>query len=451
MQKYLDFLFYVALCAVGVLGFAIYSNKTDKRFMVTPTPLQKDSVYESYELDLSKDGLSPQSISAAKLEDHSYMVSFLSNQQTDSKVERNIFAVLFLPGKYSMPKSQGGWESITSNTKIWTPPKRLATQTSIGQQTRRYIGSISSPFFFRHGDKLLLFLNTQGFSSRLTNKIAMLSTPIENLDAVFGNEGGEFFADSKAAPKDHVDIREQKPLPLSLEGHLSFAAFGDFNYFLSSGAVGLLSGSLPLGLDSKRGELGLILPLTFRLRRSSALFGVLDSKLALQEVSSVEGEVALEQPSLTPMPVADNGSGVIQPYACLAAYRSYAKTREKSLYFQTCQLENGTLQLDSLKKSQNLKQLDSLQLSTLGSTVLLLYTKRQSRQLELAIWDGADFMPIKEIANLQEGAIVSKTIATNGEYGYIFYADSRGRLHAVIINEAYVSALASENQSKEVR
>ena len=215
--------------------------------------------------------------------------------------------------------------------------------------------------------------------------------------------------------------------------------------------MGLLSGSLPLGLDSKKGELGLLLPLTFRLRRSSALFGVLDSKLALQEVSSVEGEVALEQPSLTPMPVADNGSGVIQPYACLAAYRSYAKTREKNLYFQTCQLENGTLQLDPLKKSQNLKQLDSLQLSTLGSTVLLLYTKRQSRQLELAIWDGADFMPIKEIANLQEGTIVSKTIATNGEYGYIFYADSRGRLHAVIINEAYVSALASENQSKEVR
>lgn len=462
MQKYLDWAFYISLCIIGILAIFLHSSNTDKYFPLFLTHAdEKYEVYQTYQRDFTNENLAAiHALNATKIDDDKYLITFFNApfNNMNAKNKRDLYGLLFLPNQYSAQNNDATWDNIITNTKIWSVAKLLATQDSLIAQTSQYIRSISHPIFYRASERIFLFLNTHGMIKKITHKIHVFSASIAEIQDLFGLN-----TESKTIPFQSDEIIQHNSNTNTLFTffrNFNLSGFGNFNYLLSGKILELYDGILPLRepvfsneyndteseIQSKslHRKSEFILPLAFQNQSSTSFFALLDSNLKLKNTIVTKNSLSLDQSSITQIPT----DSLTDSYQCIVAYRSHSKEQDpKSLYFQTCQLDNGGLHFSSLEKSKNINHIDSMELATIGRFIVLLYTYKNSTKLQLALFDGEDFIPIKEIASQAKGKIITKTILANGSYGYIFYANNtQPTLYAVILNEDYLASFMSDTK-----
>ncbi|RDU72414.1 hypothetical protein CQA66_04960 [Helicobacter aurati] len=416
MQRYIDILFYIVLCLVAGIGIFLHSSYTDKYFPLATNALEQEPIYEVYQQDLRDKLHNIYALSAETIGNHTYLITFFDTPLMQSSLTgHNLYGLLFSPSEYSL---------ATHNSQVWSDAKILATQDFLLQQTKQYINGISRPIIYQNNNQLFLFLNTQGKFAALSNKIRVFSTSINDLHDVFRSDA-------------------KTNIPFKFIKNISFSGFGNFNHFLSDTLLPIYDTMSPVhasqdSLDSQTRS-AFILSFILQLKTHVPIFALLDSNLKLQEKLVID--TSLEQPTITQLPVRKELFSLdkqTKTYSCIAAYIH----NSKRLYFQTCELHNGTLQMDSLQESLNIDNVTSIELATIGEFVLLLYTQNNTT-LNLALWNGTDFSPIQQIAYSNKQPIVSKLLA-DGDKGYIFYVNEKAILQAIMFNESYLTQFTSQ-------
>ena len=134
-------------------------------------------------------------------------------------------------------------------------------------------------------------------------------------------------------------------------------------------------------------------------------------------------------------------------HQCLALYSNKTIQDESpNLAYQLCKISNGSLQFEDMQESSNLS-VGAMSAAVFGRYIVLLYTNRENTTINLAVWNGSDFITLKELDRSTKGSFINPKILTHGPYAYIAYAkDMQSKINIITLNETYINNLiASRN------
>lgn len=421
-MKIADSFFYITLCIITILAIFIHSTKFDIYFPITAFDTVEYGIYEKKQIAI--DSHSIKSVNLAKIDNENYLVTYLGGEE---KEDSNFYGILFRPSRYSVPIN-GKWQNITANTQTWGIPKLLATQQSLLAQINQNMYTFGFPIMQRYNDKLYLLLNGRNFKNIATSRIHIFHAN--------ANEVLEYLQDTQSS-NDTTFFHFYKRIIVGLVANI--------NYFLSKNIF----------FASNANVENFIIPFYAKFRDYIALFGIFDSEFVLQEAVKPHNLSYLSMPIMTQIPQDDmfenyvNTDNVINnSHSCLVVYHNQSKDKQEKekLYFQTCETNNGTLLFDTLQTSKNIANAQYLSMATLGKSVLLAYTNQDSTALNLAVWNGEDFVYLRQIEEYVKDKIVNPNIIVNGMYAYIIY-NSQIKKHITIItlDESYIKSLITRN------
>ncbi|STQ85453.1 hypothetical protein LS73_008355 [Helicobacter muridarum] len=421
MQRYIDVLFYISLTIIAGIGILLHSHHVDKYFLLTPYKAKADQeiIYKNHKQDLQgmlDDNQRIYNINAESIGDNIYLISFMINQGT---LSQGIYGILFSTDNYNL---------VAYNATIWSKPKILASQDFLFSQTNQYIHSDAKPIIYRDKDNLVLLVNMQGKFKTISNKIQVFSMPLASIKNIFSNG----------------DKESIKQTQFKLIKNLNFSGYGNITNFISGDILDIFHKPPTKDSTNKNNKQEFIMPLISGLGIKLPAFVIISSDLILQEKITIDSNISLKNPRITK--TIDNDLQVIgmqnTSHSCLASYTDDSG----NLYNQTCELYNGKLKMGRIEKSQNITEVNHIELATFGNLVLLLYTQNKSSSLNLAVWNGKDFSRIWQIENTKnKTSITSAKILINDDEGYIFYANNKS-LHSITFNENYLASLITEEQ-----
>ncbi|RDU67478.1 hypothetical protein CQA53_00145 [Helicobacter didelphidarum] len=439
-MKILDFLFYLFLCLIVGIALFVYDLHSDLYF---PATFIDDSVsYEVYEKDILEVPFEHiQSVDITKLNESNYLISCFEG---DTQKDSNLYGILFSPNKYSIQTYDNKWQNIAVNTEVWGNLRILATQDMLLSKIKQKIYSFSAPILQQDKETLYLFLNARNLAHLATSRIHIFRT---NLHDVL-----KYLQDSHITHSSLKELQmikeENKPPEFDFYGRVLLGSLANLNYFLSTKILEVYRDIY---------NENFILPLYAKFYEYINFFGIFDSNFKLQEVIKPHNNSHLYKPIIAKVPQGHISemnkytSTMNNSRSCLALYHNAQIHKEHSanLHFQTCEINNGIFEFQPLKISHNIENIGDLSLATFGKYVILVYTNVTHSMLQLAIWNGEDFITIQQIEKNQKSEFISPNIIVHGLHAYIVYADKQQqKVMVVTLNEQYIDNLMSSHNMR---
>ncbi len=419
-MKILDLCFYFVLCVVACISFFIFNSNKELYFSIPTFNTLQPKTYEIYENDKwSISNSNIKSIDIERIDDTRYLISYVGINNNEQK----LYGILFYPNKYSTLTHDGKWQNIVNNSKTKSIEHLLFAKTSFSNSTKQPIYSFNTPLFKRDDSMIYLLFNANIYSDKNYSRMYIFSVPVSDMIEYLENKESNY---------KFIFSLHNKP-------YLSFVA--NMNAFLSHKPI------IALGqTDSDLTHNNFILPFYINLNNNSSLFGIFDSKFNIQETIKTDNTY-LSKPLIIPIYNDYKNQGVDDnsmetSHTCMAFYRSMQEHNDSKLYYQSCKIGNGTLSFNDLNISKNIKVGTSLNAATTGSHIILVYTSKNDSVLNLAAWNGEDFIKIKELDRHTKGKITASSIASYGDHTYIVYnKEMQDKINVITINQAYIDSL----------
>ncbi len=428
-MKIVDLFFYFCLCIVACVLFFVFNSNKELHFSIPTfdlTQTKKHDIYEKEQLLL--DDIIIKSIDIEQIDDMRYLVSYLG---INNENEQKIYGFLFYPNKYSTIQN-GKWQNISTNSRNKSDTHILFTKDMFKKATKQNMYLFNTPFFKRDDSTIYFFFNTKMFSKTDYSKAYIFSTSLHDIV--------EYLEDIDSNKKDKL-LNNGKSHIFKLYEKLELNTPANINAFLSY---------KPIIAYTNKNDKNFILPFYIKMIDDISFFGIFDSKFKLQDTIKTNNISYISNPLITPIQedyrLYDADNNILDSHSCIAIYNNLQKNKESKLYYQMCRIGNGTLNLDELNISDNIIG-NNFNVTTFRSYLLLVYTDKDNVTLNLAIWNGNDFIKLKEIDRNKNGKIISPNIVSNGDYAYIAYAkETQSKINIITINETYIKNLISSNE-----
>lgn len=471
-MKILDYLFYIALCIIAGIGLLVCNINEDMYFRLPHFDgVQKHEIYEKEQWEIQANSIV--ALDIAQIDPSRYLISYLDSTKNGGSV---LHGTLFYPNKYSVTMQKGSWQNIATNTKIHSIATPLFNSKTLAAQTGQLTATFNTALTQAQDSKLFVFVNANitrklplQRSYILHTSIEDIATYIEGQDTKAQNhnkdsqaqqaakEGAELkdTAKSESTSQSQHTTDSQKPPLFQLHEQPALSIVANLNSFLSHKPTTLI--------DAQDEAQGSILPFQTSLKNNIAFFAIFDEKLHLQEILKPHDNPNYTNPLITPLHTnyaLNTKSNDTSTHHCLAVYHAPTRkthtqdsnkdsSKDSNIAYQTCKMSNGVLQFDELQES-SLQVGNALSLATFGNYVVLLYTKNKDSTLNLAVWNGADFIPLKELDRNTKGRIISPNVFIHGAYMYVVYVkESQHIMNALTLNEVFIDNLIAQQGALE--
>lgn len=426
-MRILDYLFYAILCIVASVGLLIYSINEDMYFSLPSFDIvQKHEVYEKeqWEIDTTK----LLSLDIERIDSARYIISYLD---MDKNHKTSLYGMIFYPNKYSTTLQKGVWQNIATNTKVYSKPSLILDTSTLISKTKQYTHNINTALLQRDDSNLYIFVNAALTQKPLVTRNYIFSASLNDIAS---------YIESRDKQTDEKDSKTQELLS-RLYVKPTLSVFSKLNAFLSHKPISFAG--------TYNTTQGMILPFYTHTKENTAFFGIFNKKLQIQEIIKPHNNSLYTNPLITPLQnhydLNTKTSDTIT-HSCLALYQRQPEIGrgDTNLAYQLCKVSNGTLQFEDLQESQNLVIGNAVSVATFGGYIIIVYTNNTNTSLNLAVWNGMDFTPLKELDKSMKGHIVSPHILTHGAYAYIIYAKNmQNRINIITLNELYITNLIS--------
>lgn len=420
-MKILDYLFYIALCIVASIGLFSFNRSVDMYFFLPTFESTRYEVYEKEQWQL--DSINLVSMDITQINPDKYLISYISKDKDDNT---NLYGMIFYPSKYSILTQKGAWQNIATNTKTHSQEILLFDTKTLNAQTKQHIHSLHSALIQNIDSNLYLFLNATLLQKPLTTRTYIFQANLENI---------------AKAIESNTTQENANPL-FSLHENPALSLFARTNAFFSH------KPSTFFGTNNT--IQGIILPFFTHIEKDQAFFGIFNKELQLEEVVKPHDNILYTNPIILPLhPIYDinNPADDSATHQCLALYSNKTIQDESpNLAYQLCKISNGSLQFEDMQESSNLS-VGAMSAAVFGRYIVLLYTNRENTTINLAVWNGSDFITLKELDRSTKGSFINPKILTHGTYAYIAYAkDMQSKINIITLNETYINNLiASRN------
>lgn len=418
-MKILDYLFYIALCIVASIGLFSFNRSVDMYFFL---PTFESTRYEVYEKDQWQlDSINLVSMDITQINPDKYLISYISKDNNT-----NLYGMIFYPSKYSILTQKGIWQNIATNTKTHSQEILLFDTKTLNAQTKQHIHSLHSALTQNIDSNLYLFLNATLLQKPLTTRTYIFQANLENI---------------AKAIESNTTQENANPL-FSLHENPALSLFARTNAFFSH------KPSTFFGTNNT--IQGIILPFFTHIEKNQAFFGIFNKELQLEEIAKPHNNTLYSNPIITPLhPSYDinNPANDSITHQCLALYSNKSvQENTPNLAYQFCKISNGSLQSEDIQESNNLS-VGAMSVAAFGRYIVLLYTNKENTTINLAVWNGSDFITLKELDRSTKGSFINPKILTHGPYAYIAYAkDMQSKINIITLNETYINNLiASRN------
>ncbi|WP_285818477.1 hypothetical protein [Helicobacter bilis] len=418
-MKILDYLFYIALCIVASIGLFSFNRSVDMYFFL---PTFESTRYEVYEKDQWQlDSINLVSMDITQINPDKYLISYISKDNNT-----NLYGMIFYPSKYSILTQKGIWQNIATNTKTHSQEILLFDTKTLNAQTKQHIHSLHSALTQNIDSNLYLFLNATPLQKPLTTRTYIFQANLENI---------------AKAIESNTTQENANPL-FSLHENPALSLFARTNAFFSH------KPSTFFGTNNT--IQGIILPFFTHIEKNQAFFGIFNKELQLEEIAKPHNNTLYSNPIITPLhPSYDinNPANDSITHQCLALYSNKSvQENTPNLAYQFCKISNGSLQSEDIQESNNLS-VGAMSVAAFGRYIVLLYTNKENTTINLAVWNGSDFITLKELDRSTKGSFINPKILTHGPYAYIAYAkDMQSKINIITLNETYINNLiASRN------
>lgn len=430
-MRILDYLFYFVLCIVACIGLLTYNIHEDMYFMLPSFDIaQKHEVYEKEQWEVNATKLL--SVDIERIDSARYLISYLDKKSDHSA---SVYGMLFYPNRYSATLQKGVWQNITTNTKVHSKETLLLNANMLKADTKQYAKNINNALLQRDDSNLYMFLNTTLTQKPLTTKNYIFKTNLKQIANYIESNDKQAIKDNNNAEIDSI---------FTLYSNPTLSTFTKLNAFLSNKPISFVG--------TQSATWGMILPFYTHLQNNMAFFGIFNKHLQLQEIVKPHNNSLYTNPLITPLHTyydLNSKTNDNTTHSCLAIYQRQPILHNNSanLAYQLCKVSNGVLQFEELQESNNLKIGNAISIAAFGRYVILVYTNETNTSLNLAVWNGTDFTPLKELDKSTKGHIISPHILTHGAYAYIIYAKNmQNRISAITFNELYITNLiATQN------
>lgn len=420
-MKILDYLFYIALCIVASIGLFSFNRSVDMYFFLPTFESTRYEVYEKEQWQL--DSINLVSMDITQINPDKYLISYI-NKDKDNNT--NLYGMIFYPSKYSILTQKGIWQNIATNTKTHSQEILLFDTKTLNTQTKQHIHSLHSALIQNIDSNLYLFLNATLLQKPLTTRTYIFQANLENI---------------AKAIESNTTQENANPL-FSLHENPALSLFARTNAFFSH------KPSTFFGTNNT--IQGIILPFFTHIEKDQAFFGIFNKELQLEEVVKPHDNILYTNPIILPLhPIYDinNPADDSVTHQCLALYSNKTIQDESpNLAYQLCKISNSSLQFEDMQESSNLS-VGAMSAAVFGRYIVLLYTNRENTTINLAVWNGSDFITLKELDRSTKGSFINPKILTHGPYAYIAYAkDMQSKINIITLNETYINNLiASRN------
>ncbi|EMZ41068.1 hypothetical protein LS77_004425 [Helicobacter bilis] len=418
-MKILDYLFYIALCIVASIGLFSFNRSVDMYFFL---PTFESTRYEVYEKDQWQlDSINLVSMDITQINPDKYLISYISKDNNT-----NLYGMIFYPSKYSILTQKGIWQNIATNTKTHSQEILLFDTKTLNAQTKQHIHSLHSALTQNIDSNLYLFLNATLLQKPLTTRTYIFQANLEHI---------------AKAIESNTTQENANPL-FSLHENPALSLFARTNAFFSH------KPSTFFGTNNT--IQGIILPFFTHIEKNQAFFGIFNKELQLEEIAKPHNNTLYSNPIITPLhPSYDinNPANDSITHQCLALYSNKSvQENTPNLAYQFCKISNGSLQSEDIQESNNLS-VGAMSVAAFGRYIVLLYTNKENTTINLAVWNGSDFITLKELDRSTKGSFINPKILTHGPYAYIAYAkDMQSKINIITLNETYINNLiASRN------
>lgn len=350
-----------------------------------------------------------------------YLISYISKDNNT-----NLYGMIFYPSKYSILTQKGIWQNIATNTKTHSQEILLFDTKTLNAQTKQHIHSLHSALTQNIDSNLYLFLNATLLQKPLTTRTYIFQANLEHI---------------AKAIESNTTQENANPL-FSLHENPALSLFARTNAFFSH------KPSTFFGTNNT--IQGIILPFFTHIEKNQAFFGIFNKELQLEEIAKPHNNTLYSNPIITPLhPSYDinNPANDSITHQCLALYSNKSvQENTPNLAYQFCKISNGSLQSEDIQESNNLS-VGAMSVAAFGRYIVLLYTNKENTTINLAVWNGSDFITLKELDRSTKGSFINPKILTHGPYAYIAYAkDMQSKINIITLNETYINNLiASRN------
>ena len=385
-------------------------------------PTFESTRYEVYEKDQWQlDSINLVSMDITQINPDKYLISYISKDNNT-----NLYGMIFYPSKYSILTQKGIWQNIATNTKTHSQEILLFDTKTLNAQTKQHIHSLHSALTQNIDSNLYLFLNATLLQKPLTTRTYIFQANLEHI---------------AKAIESNTTQENANPL-FSLHENPALSLFARTNAFFSH------KPSTFFGTNNT--IQGIILPFFTHIEKNQAFFGIFNKELQLEEIAKPHNNTLYSNPIITPLhPSYDinNPANDSITHQCLALYSNKSvQENTPNLAYQFCKISNGSLQSEDIQESNNLS-VGAMSVAAFGRYIVLLYTNKENTTINLAVWNGSDFITLKELDRSTKGSFINPKILTHGPYAYIAYAkDMQSKINIITLNETYINNLiASRN------
>lgn len=423
-MKILDYLFYLTLCVVASIGLMNFHFDEDIYFSL-PT-FESSKIYEVYEKEQWQlDSANLVAIDMTQIDPTKYLITYLSKDKGEST---KLHGVLFYPSKYSTMSRKGVWQNITTNTKTHSQDIVLFNLEMLKAQTRQYAHSLHSVLAQNFHSSLYLFLNATLSQNPLITRTYIFQSSLEDI--------------AKSIESD--DIQKNTDTLFSLYKNPALSLLGRTNVFFSH------KPSTFFGVDNT--IQGIILPFYTHINDDMTFFGIFNKELQLEGIVKPYSDVLYTDPILIPLPSRYDINHVVNDmttHQCLALYTNTARQSDNkpNLAYQLCKISNGVLQFEDIQESKELR-VGAMSAAVFGRYVILIYTNKENTAINLAVWNGSDFITLKELDKSIKAQFINPRILIYGTYAYIVYAkDMQDKINVITLNETYINNLITSHNA----
>ncbi|WP_304150194.1 hypothetical protein [Helicobacter bilis] len=420
-MKILDYLFYIALCIVASIGLFSFNRSVDMYFFLPTFESTRYEVYEKEQWQL--DSINLVSMDITQINPDKYLISYISKDKDNNT---NLYGMIFYPSKYSILTQKGAWQNIATNTKTHSQEILLFDTKTLNAQAKQHIHSLHSALIQNIDSNLYLFLNATLLQKPLTTRAYIFQANLEHI---------------AKAIESNTTQENAKPL-FSLHENPALSLFARTNAFFSHKPSTFFGTNTTIQ--------GMILPFFTHIEKDQAFFGIFNKELQLEEIAKPHNNTLYSNPIITPLhPGYDinNPANDSITHRCLALYSNKSvQENTPNLAYQLCKISNGSLQFEDMQESSNLS-VGAMSVAAFGRYIVLLYTNKENTTINLAVWNGSDFITLKELDRSTKGSFINPKILTHGPYAYIAYAkDMQSKINIITLNETYINNLiASRN------
>lgn len=424
-MKILDYLFYIVLCIVASIGLLSFNLNEDMYFSLPTFELSKYEIYEREQWQL--DVVNLVSVDITQIDPTKYLISYISKDKDDNT---NLYGMIFYPSKYSILTQKGAWQNIATNTKTHSQETLLFDTNTLNTQTKQYAHSLHSTLTQNIDSNFYLFLNATLSQKPLITRPYIFQANLEDI------------AKAIESQIDSNNTQENSNPLFSLHESPALSLFARTNAFFSHKPSTFFSINNTIQ--------GIILPFFTHIKKDQAFFGIFNKELQLEEIVKPHDNILYTNPIITPLhPSYDinNPANDSITHQCLALYSNNSvQENTPNLAYQFCKISNGSLQFEDMQESNNLS-VGAMSAAAFGRYIMLIYTNKENTTINLAVWNGSDFITLKELDRSTKGGFINPKILTHGPYAYIAYAkDMQSKINIITLNETYINNLiASRN------